>query len=148
MLGLRFGRLVVVERRPGHSRGDGHALWLCQCDCGNQSVVRSHHLRTGTIKSCGCGQGGKTHGCSKAYVVWCNIQQRCCNPTNPAFKWYGGRGLKLGYPNFEAFFAEMGDPPPGYHIHRKVNDRGYEPGNCEWLPRSEHMRLHNRLRKG
>ena len=38
--------------------------------------------------------------------------------------------------------AEMGDPPPGWHIHRKDNDKSYEPGNCVWLPRGDHMRLH------
>ena len=40
----------------------------------------------------------------------------------------------------------MGDPPPGWHIHRKANDGHYEPGNCEWLPRVEHMRLHKSKR--
>lgn len=50
LTGKRFGRLVVVER-AGSNRG---ATWLCQCDCGNQKVVRGGNLRNGNVKSCGC----------------------------------------------------------------------------------------------
>ncbi len=50
--GRRFGRLVAL-RMTGHSQS-GNALWLCQCDCGNQIVTDSNHLRHGLVRSCGC----------------------------------------------------------------------------------------------
>ena len=28
--------------------------WLCQCECGNQTIVNSGSLRRGLTKSCGC----------------------------------------------------------------------------------------------
>ena len=33
---------------------DGFAYWNCRCDCGKDTIVRGDHLRSGSIKSCGC----------------------------------------------------------------------------------------------
>jgi len=49
--GKRFGRLTAV-RRVKRERDVAH--WLCQCDCGNTSVVSYAHLSTGHTQSCGC----------------------------------------------------------------------------------------------
>ena len=35
--GQRFGRLTAIER-VGHNN-NGHSLWKCLCDCGNEKVV-------------------------------------------------------------------------------------------------------------
>lgn len=43
--GKRFGSLVVIERTQGR--------WLCRCDCGSTSVVRSGDLNRGTVSTCG-----------------------------------------------------------------------------------------------
>lgn len=51
LAGKRFGRLVVIER-AGHS-DDGHATWLCKCDCGNETIVEGRYLEHNRIKSCG-----------------------------------------------------------------------------------------------
>lgn len=45
--GLRYGRLVVVQR-------DKNARWVCECDCGNRTVVYSSGLNSGKTTSCGC----------------------------------------------------------------------------------------------
>lgn len=52
LAGQRFGRLTVI-REAGK---DSHGMykWLCQCDCGNQTVVLSSQLKSGRTKSCGC----------------------------------------------------------------------------------------------
>lgn len=44
----------MIER--GGSDPDRQALWLCQCDCGNQIRVPGKSLRIGHTKSCGCFQ--------------------------------------------------------------------------------------------
>lgn len=47
-----FGNLVVLTK---HSKDNfGRWKWLCQCGCGQQTVVASGNLKTGTTKSCGC----------------------------------------------------------------------------------------------
>ena len=52
LIGQRFGRLTVIERVE--NANDGHARWLCQCDCGNTTIVSSNVLKRGHCKSCGC----------------------------------------------------------------------------------------------
>lgn len=52
MVGKRFGRLIVLER-AGISK-DRKAMWLCQCDCGNQKVIMGKTIRNGSSRSCGC----------------------------------------------------------------------------------------------
>lgn len=52
LTGQRFGHLTVLRRLD--ERRNGQVCWLCQCTCGNQSVVSSGNLRSGGTKSCGC----------------------------------------------------------------------------------------------
>lgn len=52
LTGMRFGRLTVIERRGSDKRGN--AMWLCKCECGNEVIVSSEHLRSGNTTSCGC----------------------------------------------------------------------------------------------
>ena len=53
---MRFGRLKVINRVKNTigTSGQRSAKWLCKCDCGNETVVRSDALRSGHTKSCGC----------------------------------------------------------------------------------------------
>ena len=53
-IGNRYGKLVVVDRTVNQSKTKKTAYWLCKCDCGNFSKIRSSHLRNGSIVSCGC----------------------------------------------------------------------------------------------
>ena len=70
------------------------------------------------------------------YTVWVNMRQRCCNPKNPSYPRYGGRGVTVcetWLASFDAFFADMGPRPSALHsIERADNDQGYAPGNCVW----------------
>lgn len=50
--GRVFGRLIVVSR--AENDGDGQAMWLCHCSCGNSKKVRSKDLRQGKVTSCRC----------------------------------------------------------------------------------------------
>ena len=47
----RFGKLTAIKRAESKS---GKTYWLCKCDCGNEKIVQTSHLRTGSITSCGC----------------------------------------------------------------------------------------------
>ena len=55
LTGQRFGKLTVIERSDTI---DGVVFWLCRCDCGNKTKVRSQTLRRGQSKSCGCNRFG------------------------------------------------------------------------------------------
>src|ERR1035437_4374679 len=48
--GDRFGRLVLQSKVSGNR----NTRWLCLCDCGKQTQVYQHNLKSGRITSCGC----------------------------------------------------------------------------------------------
>ena len=61
MIGRRFGRLTVQESAPTRVSLSGRrAAWWCLCDCGARTNVTGSNLRSGQIRSCGCGRRGKT----------------------------------------------------------------------------------------
>ena len=57
LTGQRFGRLTVVG--PVENIGSRTA-WLCRCDCGRETVVKTHRLRSGHTASCGCSASRET----------------------------------------------------------------------------------------
>lgn len=52
-IGKRYGNLTVIDF-AGRSPIDKKLLWKCKCDCGNITTVRTAHLHSGAVKSCGC----------------------------------------------------------------------------------------------
>lgn len=56
LTGLKFGKLLVLNRIESKIRPDGtkRTQWKCRCDCGNFANVESTNLTSGSTKSCGC----------------------------------------------------------------------------------------------
>lgn len=48
----KFGKLTVLEKAP--KRNDRYSRWVCQCECGKITEVRTDYLRMGHTTSCGC----------------------------------------------------------------------------------------------
>lgn len=51
--GSRWGRLTVLGD-TGERSSEGVRKLRCVCDCGNSTVVRADHLKSGHTQSCGC----------------------------------------------------------------------------------------------
>ncbi len=153
----RFSRLVVAEQAGKDKYGK--ILWLCQCDCGEEKIVQSGHLKSGHTQSCGClrkdmikktGLNNIRHGhtknkeLSQIYISWKNMKARCINPNNSSYENYGGREIAVcerWMNSFAQFTKDMGEHPgSGYSIHRVNNNKGYCRENCRWATKKEQAR--------
>lgn len=53
MTGKKVGKLTAIKRVGSDHKN--HALWLCECECGNTRIVRAYSLKgKNATKSCGC----------------------------------------------------------------------------------------------
>ena len=80
----------------------------------------------------------------REYFRWKGMIQRCTKRKHKGFKYYGGRGIRVcerWLESFQAFRADMGDPPsPQHSLDRIDNDGHYEPGNVRWATIYEQSR--------
>ena len=153
LTGKKFSRLTVIEFVEIRN---GTPYWRCRCDCGNERIVQSYHLKNGHTKSCGCfkqeqvGNLNRKTGASNSrlYMVYRNMLNRCFWDKSNMKQSYGGRGITicdewLGEHGFERFYEWA--TCNGYKDIRnskgrsvltldRINVNGnYEPSNCRWV---------------
>ena len=82
------------------------------------------------------GDAPKSRKRAAEYYIWANIVQRCTNPNNHRYRWYGARGIKIcsrWRDDYAAFLFDVGRRPnASATLGRIDNSRGYEPGNVRW----------------
>lgn len=152
--GLTFLQLIPRSNTP-------QAYWLLKCVCLNEFINRADAIKSGKTKSCGCltkelvRNSVTTHGFSRNedqikinfFKIYTAMKQRCLNPNNPAYKDYGGRGIKIckrWLKSFENFRDDMWDEyfrritnEETISIERKRVNGDYKPSNCRWATPDE-----------
>ena len=151
LIGAKFGKLTIIERAENNRHGK--SMWLCKCECGNETVAIGSRIQNGLTKSCGCGVIESTvkrstkHGLrhTKLYGIRMSMYDRCYNENCKDYKHYGGRGIKIcdewldrgaGIQTF-VDWAQANGYKEGLTIDRINVDGHYEPENCRWVDRIE-----------
>lgn len=159
LTGRRFGRFIVLAEvgRDQHKQ----RVWLCLCDCGKHftrtgsnilAVERGTAVGTGCLdcayRATGCARtvhGDTPRGARypSLYLRWAHMKARCSNPKHHAWRYYGGKGIRvcaewLVYANFKAWALAN-----GFAAHLTI-DRidaagNYEPANCRWVTNVENI---------
>jgi hypothetical protein len=152
LTGQRFDRLVAIERVGLQQQR--RWVWRCRCDCGAETLVNGHRLKSGHTKSCGClviellRSNRLTHGdtiwrsVTPEYRIWRGMLRRCSDPKAKRWGEYGGRGIRVcdRWLDYSNFLRDMGRrPSPQHSLDRHPdNDGNYEPSNCRWAtPRQQ-----------
>lgn len=132
-----FGRLTPIEYL-------GKSKWKCLCDCGNETVVLTGHLKSGHTTSCGC-LHSKGEESITQFLIKKNVHFKK-EYTTEDLKNEEGNKLRIDF----AIFNNNDNKKPILFIeyngkqHYDVNDAWYsEKLHKSDLLKSEYARRHN-----
>lgn len=148
--GQKFSLWTAIERYKNIERNEW--WYKCICECGTKANIPGHRLKNGNSNKCPHCRV-KTHGMSytTTFKIWAGILRRCLNQNFKAYKYYGGRGIKVcdrWRTSFENFLSDMGIRPYGLQIDRIDNNGHYEPGNCRWVTPKINNSNRNIMKRG
>jgi len=129
-------------------------LFVCLY-CGKEFKAWISNIVQGKRKSCGC-KWNKKHGYSgtKIHHKWTNMRGRCNNELHDSYRRYSKLGYDPAWDNFMVWLEYMKSIPSwpgitaiengGWEIHRVDNEKGYFPGNIEWVTTEKHREIHRK----
>lgn len=93
----------------------------------------------------------RSHGMkrTKIYRVWCSMKERCNNPHNKSYIYYGSRGISVcreWSDSFVSFYewSKKNGYQEGLTIDRIDSNGNYCPNNCRWVTTAIQNRNYSR----
>ena len=82
---------------------------------------------------------------TRLYQIWRDMKQRCYNPNTARYKYYGSKDVQVcpeWLNNFIVFrdWSFLNGYTDNLTIDRINNNGNYEPGNCQWITKSENSK--------
>jgi hypothetical protein len=160
-VGKRYGKLTITKDLgsivfSGKKKSIGVEV---VCDCGVVRNYRFAPLRVGKALCCGCTiderrkerltrmMKPKNAFNKSLHSVWFHMNDRCYNPKEPKYNWYGGRGVQVcdewRY-NSKAFrlWAYANGWEKGLQLDKDIKGAGklYSPETCCFVTRAVNNR--------
>jgi hypothetical protein len=143
LTGSKFNKLTAIEI-VGKSKNRSH-LWLCQCECGNKTIISTYTLKCKTTKSCGCSKKAIYKGFKDIYGgFWRGIKTGAKDRNldfnitiEQAWELFEKQERKCYLSGSELQFGKNSkDYRSGYgtaSLDRIDSSRGYESDNIGWV---------------
>lgn len=137
LAGKSYGLWLVLSEGPRDKANKRQ--WLCRCECGLEKLVNQGNLTSGKSKNCvNCKEHYVKHGLAekhRLYSTWKSMRSRCNNPNVSAYKYYGGKGIRVctEWGDFQVFVDDMYPSfVEGLTLDRIDGNLGYSKENCKW----------------
>jgi len=129
-VGRKIGLVTVLERIR---KQDPETWYSIKCECGTVFECRISTLRRSKYRKCKCGY--EKHPLKHKLQ---NIKDRCFNPKNKSYKWYGLKSISVcdEWIKFPIKFVEWAIKngwEENLTIDRKDSTLDYSPSNCIWV---------------
>lgn len=156
-IGDTVGELTIIgERLKRRPDGRNRRVLEVLCSCGTSKDVYPSNLISGDTQSCGCLQrklasnANKRHGAKsknastdqkRLISIWKGMRSRCYNHHASNFKWYGAKGIKIEWSDFNDFYtwAMNNGYTKGLELDRINPSLNYSESNCVWSTKGDNI---------